>query len=269
MVLPSQTCVHVRGPAVQLAALDAAKAVEARKIGRQVPGRHHPRSVEPPAELLDSAEGDVGESEVGPRETGRDRVDAPSIDLDVVPLRVATCCLNSRLLDVDTDDWLVPELRCRDREHPGAAADVEHAPALLAEEELETEARRRMRACAEGAPRVDDDCNRAARCVLPRRPDPERPDAHGPVKGTPPVLPARLDVGRPSVGERREHVESCVTVRGELDLRPALLLLEPLGRQLDEARAKELELAGACADRGADQRKALRSLLMKPSSASS
>src|SRR5262249_11064893 len=149
-----------------------------------------------------------------------------------------------------------------------AAADVEHAPSLFTEEELETEARRRMRACAERAARVDDDRNRVARCVLPRRADPERTDAHGPVKGAPPVLPARLDLGHSRAWKRREHAQSGLAVRSQLDLRSALLLLEPLGRQLDEPRTKLLELGGACADRSAGQRKALRSLLMNPSSAS-
>src|SRR5262249_45355155 len=60
-----------------------------------------------------------------------------------------------------------------------------------------------------------------------------------------------------------------VAVRGELDLPTALRLFEPLGRQLDEARTQLLEKRGRCGDRGADQRKALLSLRMKPSSESS
>src|SRR5262249_30515920 len=152
------------------------------------------------------------------------------------------------------------------RQDARAAADVQHAPRFLPEQELETEARCRMRARAERAAGVDDDGNRVSRRVLPGRTDPEWADTHGPVKGTPPVLPTRLDLGRPRLGERREHAQSCVPVRGELDLRSALLLLEPLRRQLDETRTKQLELVGTRADCSADQRKALRNLLMKPSS---
>jgi hypothetical protein len=48
-----------------------------------------------------------------------------------------------------------------------------------------------------------------------------------------------------------------------------LFFLESLGRQLEEACAQLLELAGGTADRGADQRNALRSLRMNPSSVSS
>jgi hypothetical protein len=88
------------------------------------------------------------------------------------------------------------------------------------------------------------------------------------VKDAPPVFPARLDLGRPRAGKGREHAERGVAVRGELDLRPTLFLLESLGRQVEEARAKLLELARGSADRRADQRKALRSLRMNPSSAS-
>jgi hypothetical protein len=57
------------------------------------------------------------------------------------------------------------------------------------------------------------------------------------VKGAPPVFPARLDLGRPRGGKGREHAERGVAVRGELDLRPMLFLLESVGRQLEEARA--------------------------------
>ena len=59
-----------------------------------------------------------------------------------------------------------------------------------------------------------------------------------------------------------------VVLARELDLRPTLFLLESLGCQLEEPRPQLLELVRGSADRSADQRKALRSLLMNPSSAS-
>ena len=163
----------------------------------------------------------------------------------------------------------MPELRRRDREHAGAAADVEHAARFLREQELEAEARRRVRAGAEGAAGVHDDGQRVCRRLLPRRADPERPDPGAAVKRSPPILPPRLELGRARRGEGRKHAEPRVGVGGELDLVPTLFLLEALRRQFDEARPQLLDLGTRDADRGADQRKALLSLRMKPSSVSS
>ena len=97
-------------------------------------------------------------------------------------------------LEVDADDRREAEQRGGDREHARAAADVEQARRGELEQELEAEPRRRVRAGAERAARVDDDRERVGGRRLPRRPDPERADPDRPVELAPAVLPARLDV---------------------------------------------------------------------------
>jgi hypothetical protein len=59
-----------------------------------------------------------------------------------------------------------------------------------------------MRAGAERAAGIDHDGEGVTRRQLPRRPDPEWPDAHSPVKLAPAVLPARLDVLDDRAGRR-------------------------------------------------------------------
>jgi hypothetical protein len=163
----------------------------------------------------------------------------------------------------------VSELCGRHGEDAGAAADVEDAAWLRVEQQLEAEARRWVRARPERPPGVDEDGNRIARRLLPRRADPEWSDADRAVELAPAVFPAFLDLGRARAGERCEDAERRLAVGGELDFLPALVLLEPIRRQLEEARPELLELVAAGADRGTDQRKALLSLRMKPSSVSS
>lgn len=121
----------------------------------------------------------------------------------------------------------------------------------------------------ERATGIDDDGHRVPRRFLPRWTNPERTDADRIVELPPAVLPAFLDLGRARVGERGEHAQRRLAVGGELDLLPTLVLLEAAGCQLDEARPELLELVAAGTDRRANQRKALRSLRMKPSSESS
>ncbi len=86
------------------------------------------------------------------------------------------------------------------------------------------------------------------------------------MEGAPVVLPTVGDLAAGSSGEDGEHAHRRLTVGGELDLLRSGALLEPLGRQLDEARPELLGLREGGADRGADQRNALLSLLKKPGS---
>jgi hypothetical protein len=88
------------------------------------------------------------------------------------------------------------------------------------------------------------------------------------VECAPAVLPPRFDLSRARARKRREHAQGRVAVRRELDPVALLVLLEPFRCEVEEARAQLLELAARRADRGADQRKALRSFRMKPSSVS-
>ena len=113
------------------------------------------------------------------------------------------------------------EPRGSDSDHARAAAGVEDAAARGCREELDAGARRRMRACAERAARVDDDGELARRRRLPRRPDPEPAGADRAVEGAPALLPARLD-GRSrctDAAERRARSRSAPasTVDGELE----------------------------------------------------
>ena len=57
----------------------------------------------------------------------------------------------------------------------------------------------------------------------------------------PPVLPPGLDLSRPRGREHLEHAQGGGAIRGELDLVPAVCLLESLGRKLEDARARLLE----------------------------
>jgi hypothetical protein len=89
------------------------------------------------------------------------------------------------------------------------------------------------------------------------------------VERAPAVLPARFDLALPRSGELGEDAHRRVTVGSEFDLRPMLRFLESRRCQLEEARPELLELVAAGADCGTNQRNALRSLRMKPSSVSS
>src|SRR5581483_10632654 len=239
----SATFEQVGGPALTLAPLEPAEARRRRLVGGEVAGGHEPRDVEPRGEGEHRLEGDVREREVGRRQRLGQRVGAPHVD------------------------GRVAEPGRRDREDAGAAADVEHAPARQAEQELEAESRRRVRARPERPAGVDDDRNRAAGRALPRRPHPERPDSHGAVERPPALLPARLDLAHARLREGRQHPLRRLAVGGQLDPAAAEVdLLGPLGRELEHARPRRLELGARHADGGADQRNALFSLPRKPSS---
>src|SRR5262249_1559925 len=100
---------------------------------------------------------------------------------------------------------------------------------------------------------------------LPGRPDPQRADAHRPVERPPPIFPARLDVADARLGERGGDASRRLVVPGELDGAPQFALLEPLGRELDDARAQLFRAIGRDGDGGPDQWKWLLSRSKKPS----
>jgi hypothetical protein len=89
------------------------------------------------------------------------------------------------------------------------------------------------------------------------------------VERPPPLLPPGLELGDARAGEGPEHSRCRLAVRRELDFAAVLPLLETLGCQLDELCAQLLGVVTRRADRRPDQRKALLSLRMKPSSVSS
>src|SRR5207253_9774756 len=143
----------------------------------------------------------------------------------------------------------------RDGEDPGAAADVEQRSALEVEQELEAEPRRRVPPGPERPARVDHDGDRVRRRRLPRRPEPERPDARGPVALAPAVLPALLDALADRAAERLPEalLAGAVGVRGELDVAGVVALLEPLGEELEHHGACLLRPARWDAHRHASQ----------------
>ena len=164
------------------------------------------------------------------------------------------------------------ELRRGDREHAGAAADVEHAAALLALEQLQAELRRRVAAGAERAARIDDDRDRV------RRPGASQ---GGPIQSGPTRTglwnwrqrssQSGLDLGRRGAAERLPDPLLAGRVRVGRELEPAVARRAPRtppGR----ARACRARLLGPRVEDGdrdaaqQRQRNALLSFSKKPSS---
>ena len=111
---------------------------------------------------------------------------------------------------IDGDDRRKAQLRGRDRQHAGAAADVEHTRPPLRLQQLQAEARGRMRARSERAAGVYDDRDGVRGSLLPRRADPEGPHPHGTVEPPPPVLPARYPEFWPRVPAGPRDVNAAV-----------------------------------------------------------
>ena len=93
------------------------------------------------------------------------------------------------------------------------------------------------------------------------------PISTGVVELAPALLPVLGDLAGGGFRERREHTLRRGAVRGELDpVAAGLDLLEPLGRELEEAGAEQLGVTGGGGDGGADQWNALFSFSKKPAS---
>ena len=192
-------------------------------------------------QLSDRVDRDVGDD----GRCGRQNIlvpDEPRVELDAVALRVLERRRDRGLLDVDAEHGVEPEQPRRDREHAGAAADVEQRSRLDGLQQVEAELRRRMRAGAERAPGVDDDDERVRRRFHPRRADPEAAGADRLVEGAPAVFPAGLDVGAVT---RAEEVPEALLARRvrvgrQLDTGALLHLFEALREELDHRRASVL-----------------------------
>ena len=239
-------------------------------FGREVAGGDERRALDARRERLDGFERDVRDDDVCSRQA-LVRRDEPRVERDAVRRGVRARRLDRRLLDVDRDDGREAEQRGRDREDAGAAADVEQRAWLELLQRGETELCRRVRPGAERAPGIDHDDECVVVRRFPRRPDPEAADAHRPVEGAPPVLPAALDVGGSPAAEERPHalLAGGVGVGGELDAALAVDLLEALGEELEHRRARLLGALVADLDRDAAkraQRNALFSFSKKLSS---
>jgi len=241
-----------------------AVAGELGPIAYEIAGGDRPAGAEPATDGLDRLERDVRNGKSGTGQLGGSCVEQPRLELDPVCPRILCGDLDGDLVDVERDHGCKAQPRRGDREHAGAAADVENGAPLLGEQELEAEAGRGMRAGAEGAAGVDHDGECAGRGRLPRRADPKRTDRDAVMELAPAVLPSLGDFGDERVGEGREHAAGRLSVRGELDGGGALALLESLGRELDEAGAELFRLGVGRRDGGPDQRNALLSLSKKP-----
>ncbi|HEX4518841.1 MAG TPA: hypothetical protein VH063_04580 [Gaiellaceae bacterium] len=80
----------------------------------------------------------------------------------------------------------------------------------------------------------------------------------------PAILPAVCDLGDQRVRELGENALGRDAVRGQLDAIRCRRLLESVGRQLDETRAKLLGIVEGRGDGDPDQRNALFSFSKKP-----
>ena len=193
-------------------------------------------------------------------------------DRDAVVGGVPLGRLDGLGIEVECAHGREAELRGRDREDAGAAADVEHAPPLLAFQQLQAELRRRVTAGAERAARVDHDGERVGVRLLPGRADPERADANRLVELPPAVLPVLLDVRRGGAAEGLPDplLAGRVRVRGQFEgTAVAADLLESLGEELEHDRARLLGPGVGDGDRDAAQERqriAFLSFSKKPSS---
>ena len=201
----------------------------------------------------------------------------PDGDRDAVVGGVALRRLDRLRIEVERQHGLEAELCRRNREDAGAAADVEHAPPLLAGQQLQAELRRRVPARPERAARIDHDGDRPLVGLLPRRSDPERADANRLVELPPAVFPVVLDVGRGGASERLPDplLAGGIGVGGELESTLAVDLLEAFRKELDHHGTRLLGASvgdghrDAAQERHADpgiQRMAFLSFSKKPSS---
>ena len=184
----------------------------------------------------------------------------PGVDLRSADQSVRERHLDRRLVRVDPRDRREAELRCRDREHPGAAAHVEEARRLELLEQLERQPRGRVRARAERAARIDHDRLDSGRRLLPRWADPEAAHHDAVVELPPAVLPAARDGARRDVEAPAQHA---LPRRIGVHREAAFDLLEALRKELEQLR----ELGLAAADDDAPQRNALLIFSKRPSSA--
>ena len=233
----------------------------------QVTGRDRAARREACPDGLDPFERDVRDDEVGGGQLGGSCIEQARVELDAVRTGVLPGDLDRDLVHVDSKHRREAEPGRGDREHAGAAADVEEGATRLVEQELEAEPRRGVRAGAEGAAGVDDDRERACRRLFPRRADPECADRDPVVELAPAVLPAVGDLADERVGEGGEDAGGGLAVGGQLEGAGALGLFESLGSELDEAGAELFGLGDGRRDGCSDQRNALLSLSKNPWSA--
>ena len=235
----------------------------------EVAGGDEGTRLEPPAQRLDRGEIDVRKGNVAPWELRDDGVGRAHFDRDIVCLGVPASRLDRGRLAVDRDHRPEAQPGRSDRQHAGAATDIEQAAALELQQEREAQPGGRVRTGAEGTARIDDHGDRVGGRLLPRRPHPQRSDPERLMELAPAVLPPWFDQLRGDVAERSPDPLFARSVR--VGDQRSFCLLESLRVQLEELRPRRLQVIGR--DRDADpaeldpaQRNALLSLSKNPSS---
>src|SRR5438105_1714726 len=201
----------VGGPAALADSFEPSETGQARLVREDISGRDQVAALQARRDTLDDFERDVRDAHVGRRQRSGNRVDAATVDRDVVRSGIAESCFDRVLVDVEREHRPEAQLRRCDRDHAGAAADVEQAPTLELCQELECQPRRRMRTRSERAAGLDPARDHATRRLLPRRSDPEACDLDRLVKRAPAVLPTGLHVARGGVSE---HVPETLFATG-------------------------------------------------------
>ena len=269
-------CVRSSRSAAQPSSLAARPRADSRATSgssrAEVAGGDDARRSSRAATAPSTLERDVRDDDVRRRQLVRERVGESSVDLDAVRRGVARSVASTAAGSSST---------AITGPKPSFAAAIESTPEpqptssrlarLELQQQLEAEARRRVRAGAERAARVDDDRDRAGRRLLPRRPDPERADPDRPVELAPAILPARLDLlerARRRTPARAAPRRPRRCTRRARRRRRASTLLEALREELEQrARASSASAAATVTETAQAQRNALFSLSKNPSSA--
>ena len=190
----------------------------------EVAGADEERALDALADLGDQLGAHVGDRDVHVRERLDPRVGPLELELEAVCSGVRPRRLNGVRVVVQADHWREAELRGRDRENAGAAADVQQRSGLELANEVEAQPSGGMRAGSERAAGIDDDGIRASRLILPRRHDQDAAGADRPVEPLPALHPIGRDVGRGHLSERGRHpaLAPGVGVRRQHELGAAL-----------------------------------------------
>jgi hypothetical protein len=251
------------------------EAPEPRRIAVEVAGGDEEPAAKARGQRLDRLTRDVCDNDVCEGQVRGKRVFERHVQRCMVRSGVSPGLLDGGGIDVDRVHRPVAELPRGDGQDTRPAPDVEHArgPELgpKLDKELEAEPRRGMAAGPERARRLDNDRDRVVRRSLPRRPDPERTDANGPVELPPAFLPAARDLGLDNMREGGPYRgrSGFIGVSRQLDPAVSIPLLEPAREEVEEGGARDLRLGRRDLDRDPPepaQRKTLFSLSKKPSS---
>ena len=197
------------------------------------------------------------------RHRPRSQIHAPHVELDAVCNRVSARGLERRGIIVDGHDRLVAQPGRNERQHPGAAAEIEERTARgQREHQLEAHPGRGVCAGAERPSGIYDHIERGFGRRLPRRPDGQPAvDHQRPVELAPAVGPVvghlfgkdldqRVAGGGAQIRERRQFARRAV--ERVLDGGAVIDLLDAAGRQVQQLGQHQLGLLAPNANREPD-----------------